>query len=104
MSARKKIKEGRKLMEKMYEFMDQYLGLEKQVASFLYVIARLEQSYSEETQKEEKYLANTVEWMLLQIQREMKKIIGEMDVYIVEEKHSGRTLEGVAGVTEHIVE
>ena len=61
-------------MEKMYEFMDQYLELEKQVVSFLYVITRLEQSYSEEMQKEEKYLANTVEWMLLQLQRELKKI------------------------------
>lgn len=40
-------------MEKMYEFMDQYLQLEKQVASFLYVISTLEQSYSEEMQKEE---------------------------------------------------
>lgn len=77
-------------MEKMYEFMDQYLELEKQVASFLYVISRLEQSYSEEMQKEEKYLANTVEWMLLQLQRELKKIIREMDLYIVEEKQRNR--------------
>ena len=73
-------------MEKMYEFMEQSLELAKQVASFLYVISRLEQSYSEETQKEEKYLANTIEWMLLYLQRELKKIIGQMDVYIVEEK------------------
>lgn len=77
-------------MEKMYEFMDQYLELEKQVASFLYVITTLEQSYSEEMQKEEKYLANTVEWMLLQLQRELKKIIREMDLYIVEEKQRNR--------------
>lgn len=77
-------------MEKMYEFMDQYLELEKQVVSFLYVITRLEQSYSEEMQKEEKYLANTVEWMLLQLQRELKKIIREMDLYIVEEKQRNR--------------
>lgn len=77
-------------MEKMYEFMDQYLELEKQVASFLYVITTLEQSYSEEMQKGEKYLANTVEWMLLQLQRELKKIIREMDLYIVEEKQRNR--------------
>ena len=77
-------------MEKMYEFMDQYLELEKQVASFLYVITTLEQSYSEEMQKEEKYLANTVEWMLLELQRELKKIIREMDLYIVEEKQRNR--------------
>ena len=77
-------------MEKMYEFMDQYFELEKQVVSFLYVITRLEQSYSEEMQKEEKYLANTVEWMLLQLQRELKKIIREMDLYIVEEKQRNR--------------
>lgn len=80
----------RKIMEKMYEFMDQYLELEKQVASFLYVITTLEQSYSEEMQKEEKYLANTVEWMLLELQRELKKIIREMDLYIVEEKQRNR--------------
>lgn len=77
-------------MEKMYEFMDQFLEMEKQVASFLYVISRLEQSYSEEMQKEEKYLANTVEWMLLQLQRELKKIILKMDSYIVEEKQQSR--------------
>ena len=70
--------------------MDQYLELEKQVVSFLYVITRLEQSYSEEMLKEEKYLANTVEWMLLQLQRELKKIIREMDLYIVEEKQRNR--------------
>lgn len=80
----------RKNMEKMYEFMDQYLEMEKQVASFLYVISKLEQSYSEEMQKEEKYLANTVEWMLLQLQRELKKIIRQMDSYIVEEKQQSR--------------
>ena len=62
-------------MEKMYEFMDQYLELEQQVVSFLYVITRLEQSYSEEMQKEEKYLANTVEWMLLQLQSMHLKIV-----------------------------
>lgn len=77
-------------MEKMYEFMDQYLELERQVASFLYVISTLEQSYSEEMQKEEKYLANTVEWMLLQLQRELKKMIQEMDLYIVEENQQSR--------------
>ena len=53
-------------MNKMYEFMDQCLEIEKQAASFLYVISKLEQSYSEDTQKEEKYLVNTVKCMLLQ--------------------------------------
>lgn len=91
-------------MEKMYEFMDQYLDLEKQVASFLYVIARLEQSYSEETQKEEKYLANTVEWMLLQLQGKVRKIIGEMDLYIVEEKQQSRTLAKNAVSVDEIAE
>ena len=87
-------------MEKMYEFMDQYLALEKQVASFIYVISKLEQSFSEETQKEEKYLANTVEWMLSQLQREVRRIIQEMDLYIVEEKQQSRQLEKDVSVDE----
>lgn len=87
-------------MEKMYEFMDKYLALEKQVASFLYVISKLEQSFSEETQKEEKYLANTVEWMLSQLQREVRRIIREMDLYIVEEKQQNRQLENDVSVDE----
>lgn len=72
-------------MNKMYEFMDQCLEIEKQAASFLYVISKLEQSYSEDTQKEEKYLVNTVKCMLLQLQTPLKKVIQEMDCYIVGE-------------------
>ena len=70
--------------------MEKSLELEKQLVSFTYVISCLEQSYSEEIQAEEKYLANTVEWMLLQLQGKVRKIIEEMDLYIVEEKQRNR--------------
>ena len=73
-------------MEKIYEFMERNLEIEKKVSSFLYTISKLEQAYSEEEQKEEKYLANTVRWMFLQVQKDLKDSIQEMDAYIVAEK------------------
>ena len=73
-------------MDRMYEFMEQCLEIEKQVASFLYMISTLEQFYSEDTQKAEKCLACSMQCMLLQLQKELKKVIQEMDCYVVEEK------------------
>lgn len=73
-------------MEKMYEFMEKSLELEKQLASFIYVMSCLEQSYSEEIQAEEKYLANTMLSMLWTLQKKLKSIIHEMDVYIIDTK------------------
>lgn len=71
-------------MKKMYAFMEKCLDVEKQVTAFLYIISNLEQSYSEETQKEEKYLATTTLWMLTALQKELQQVIHEMDVYIAE--------------------
>lgn len=73
-------------MKKIYEFMERNLEIEKKVSSFLYTVSKLEQVYSEEEQKEEKYLANTVRWMFLQVQKDLKDSIQEMDAYIVAEK------------------
>ena len=73
-------------MEKMYELMEKSLELEKQLASFIYVMSCLEQSYSEEIQAEEKYLTNTMLSMLLTVQKNVKCMIHEMDGYIVETK------------------
>ncbi len=73
-------------MEKMYELMEKSLELEKQLVSFTYVISCLEQSYSEEIQAEEKYLANTMLSMLWTLQKKLKSIIHEMDVYIIDTK------------------
>lgn len=73
-------------MKKIYEFMERNLEIEKKVSSFLYTVSKLEQTYSEEEQKEEKYLANTVRWMFLQVQKDLKDSIQEMDSYIVAEK------------------
>ena len=66
--------------------MERNLEIEKKVSSFLYTVSKLEQTYSEEEQKEEKYLANTVRWMFLQVQKDLKDSIQEMDSYIVAEK------------------
>ena len=73
-------------MEKMYELMEKSLELEKQLASFIYVMSCLEQSYSEEIQAEEKYLTNTMLSMLWTLQKKLKSIIHEMDVYIIDTK------------------
>ena len=73
-------------MEKMYELMEKSLELEKQLVSFTYVISCLEQSYSEEIQAEEKYLANTMLSMLWTLQKKLKSIIHGMDVYIIDTK------------------
>lgn len=67
----------------LYDFMEKSLKIEKDLESVIYIIGRLEQSFSEEDKKEEKLVTNGMLLSLQEVQRGLHSMIQEFDKYIV---------------------
>ena len=67
----------------LYEIMDLYLEIDKDVKSVVYVTTVLEKGYSEEDNEIQKYLCNTLLLSLSQIEQKLNTAITLYDEYII---------------------
>ena len=71
-------------MEELYSIMRDFLEVEYNQKSLLYVLETLETAYSEKQEEETKLIVNHTKGCLKALQEELKAAINRMDSYIAE--------------------
>lgn len=69
-------------MEKLYSIMRDFLEVEYNQESLLYVLETLEAAYSKKQEREAKLIINHTKGCLKALQEELKAAINRMDNYI----------------------
>ncbi len=67
----------------LYEMMDLYLEIDKDLKSVVYVIKVMENSYSEEDNAAQKYLCNSILLSLNNVESKLNYAISLFDEYII---------------------
>ena len=68
----------------MYDLLDRYLDIDKDISSMICLLEKLEESFSEEENKGEKFMVNSMLLMLDAVDRKLKKALTETDKYILQ--------------------
>lgn len=68
----------------MYDLLDRYLDIDKDISSMICLLQKLEESISEEESKGEKFIVNSLLLMLDAVDRKLKKALTETDKYILQ--------------------
>lgn len=68
----------------MYDLLERYLDIDKDISSMICLLQKLEESLSEEENKCEKFMVNSMLLMLDAVDRKLKKALTETDKYILQ--------------------
>lgn len=68
----------------MYDLLERYLDIDKDISSIICLLQKLEESLSEEENKCEKFMVNSMLLMLDAVDRKLKKALTETDKYILQ--------------------